>query len=128
DSFEVSFVGYQPQVVSVNNRRVIDIVLQADDQVLDEVVVVGYGTQKKVNLSGSVAAIDMEELVESRPISNISQGLAGLAAGVSINSPNNRPGEDNASITIRGQGTLNSSAPLVIIDGTEGNINSVTPQ
>lgn len=128
DNFEVSFVGYQTQVVSVDNRKVIDIVLQEDDQVLDEVVVIGYGTQKKVNLSGSVVAIDMEELVESRPISNISQGLAGLAAGVSINSPNNRPGEDNATITIRGQGTLNSSAPLIIIDGTEGNINSVTPQ
>ncbi len=123
-----SYIGHVTQEIKLGDRTKLDIVLKEDSRTLDEVVVVGYGTQKKVNLSGSVDAIKMDELIESRPISNISQGLAGLAAGVQVTSGSNRPGENNASIMIRGQGTLNNSAPLVIIDGIEGNFNSVNPQ
>ena len=70
----------------------------------------------------------MDELTESRPVTNVSQALAGLAAGVNVSSGSNRPGDDNASILVRGQGTLNSSAPLIIIDGVEQGINTVNPQ
>lgn len=99
-----------------------------DAQSLDEVVVVGYGSEKKVNLTGSVANINMAEMSESRPITDVSQGLAGMAAGVQVTSSSNKPGDNTASIMIRGQGTLNNSAPLVIIDGVEGSLNSVQPQ
>ena len=90
-------------------------------------MVVGYASQKKVNLSGSVASVNMDDISEKRPITNLSSGLAGMAAGVSVTSSRNKPGEDNTSIMIRGQGTLNSSSPLVIIDGVESNINTVAP-
>ena len=79
-------------------------------------------------MSGSVSSVNVGELTESRPITNVSQALAGVAAGVSVMSGSNQPGNDNATITVRGQGTLNESAPLVIIDGAEAGINTVNPQ
>lgn len=124
----VSYIGYVEQQIQVNGRTTINVDLKEDSQALDEVVVVGYGTQKKVNLSGSVASINVAELTESRPITNVSHALAGLAAGVQVSATSNQPGNDNASITVRGQGTLNDSSPLVIIDGVEASINSVNPQ
>jgi TonB-linked SusC/RagA family outer membrane protein len=124
----VSYLGYIEQKIAVGGQSSFTIKLIEDSQNLEEVVVVAYGTQKKVNLSGSVASVNMTELTDSRPITNISNGLAGMAAGVHVTSGSNRPGNDNSSILVRGQGTLNNSAPLVIIDGMEGNINSVNPQ
>ena len=104
------------------------IKLKESSELIDEVVVVGYASQKKVNLSGSVASVNMDDISEKRPITNLSSGLAGMAAGVSVTSSSNKPGDDNASILVRGQGTLNNSSPLVIIDGVESNINTVAPQ
>ena len=123
----ISYIGFQPQEVKVAGSEM-KIKLQSDSKNLSEVVVVGYGTQKKVNMTGAVASINMDELTESRPITNVSQALAGLAAGVNVSSASNRPGDDNASILVRGQGTLNSSSPLIIIDGVEQGINTVNPQ
>ena len=124
----VSYIGYKDQEIPVNNQTSFNIKLAEDSQALDEVVVVGYGTQKKVNLSGSVSTINVAELTESRPITNVSHALAGLAAGVNVQGTANQPGNDNASIKVRGQGTLNESSPLVIIDGVEAGINTVNPQ
>ena len=123
----VTYIGFQTKEVKVTSDN-LKIQLQSDSQNLNEVVVVGYGTQKKVNMSGAVASINMTELTESRPITNVSQALAGLAAGVNVSSGSNIPGNDNASILVRGQGTLNSSSPLIIIDGVEQGINTVNPQ
>ena len=124
----VSYIGYKDQEIPVNNQTSFNIKLAEDSQALEEVVVVGYGTQKKVNLSGSVSTINVAELTESRPITNVSHALAGLAAGVNVQGTANQPGNDNASIKVRGQGTLNESSPLVIIDGVEAGINTVNPQ
>lgn len=124
----ISSIGYSTQEVKVNGRKTISIMMREDHQALNEVVVVGYGTQKKVNMTGSVSSINVSKLAESRPITNVSQALAGLAAGVSVTSNHNQPGNDNASILVRGQGTLNSSTPLIIIDGSEAGINTVNPQ
>lgn len=124
----ISYVGYVEQQIPVKNQKSFKILLKEDTQALDEVVVVGYGTQKKVNLTGSVSTINVSELAESRPITNVSQALAGMAAGVSVSSNSNQPGNDNADIKVRGQGTLNSSSPLIIIDGVEAGINTVNPQ
>ena len=124
----ISYIGFQTQEVKYNGEKSLKVTLKSDSKSLNEVVVVGYGTQKKVNMSGAVASINMDELTESRPVTNVSQALAGLAAGVNVSSGSNRPGDDNASILVRGQGTLNSSAPLIIIDGVEQGINTVNPQ
>ena len=100
-----------------------------DSQNLDEVVVVGYGTQKKVNMTGAVASVKVGALGD-RPITNATDALAGLAAGLSVtNSGGNTPGFEAQTIRIRGQGTLNDSSPLVVIDGMTGNnISDINPQ
>lgn len=123
-----SYLGMKTQEVVVGNKLEINIVLVPDAERLDEVVVVGYGVQKKVNLSGSVSTIDVDKLTDSRPVVNISQILSGMAAGLQVTSSNNRPGNDDATFLIRGQGTMNNSSPLIIIDGVESSISSVLPQ
>lgn len=122
-----SYVGMQSQSVRVNGRTTVNVVMLSDTELLEEVVVVGYGSQKKVNLTGAVSSIDIGKVAESRPITNLSAGLAGLAPGLYVRSSNNDPGS-NAALMIRGQGTLNNSSPLVIIDGVEGDISRVSPQ
>lgn len=124
----ITYIGYVEQQIPVGNQKTFTISLKEDSKALEEVVVVGYGTQKKVNLTGSVSSINVSELAESRPITNVSQALAGMAAGVQVGSTSNQPGNDNADIKVRGQGTLNSSSPLIIIDGVEAGINTVNPQ
>ena len=79
-----SYIGTKTQEIAVEGRSTIDVILSEDDQLLDEVVVVGYGTQKKINLTGSVASINMNELTESRPITNTSHALVGMVAGVLV--------------------------------------------
>lgn len=126
---QVSYIGFNTQEVKVTSTtNNLTVSLKEDTETLDEVVVVGYGTQKKVNLSGSLSTINVSELTESRPITNVSHALSGLAAGVSVQMSSNQPGNDDASIKVRGQGTLNDSSPLVIIDGAEAGINTVNPQ
>lgn len=126
---QISYIGYLTKEIRIKgNETFLNIELQEDSRALDEIVVVGYGTQKKVNLSGAVAAVDVDKMAESRPVDNLSVALAGIAAGVKVNSSNNAPGEgEAASILVRGQGTLNNSSPLVIIDGVEASLNSVNP-
>jgi TonB-linked SusC/RagA family outer membrane protein len=123
----VSYIGYLTQEVDVEGKQNLEIMLREDARSLEEVIVVGYGTQKKVNLTGSISTVDMSEVTESRPVTNVSQALAGLSAGVQVTSANNRPGNDDATIVIRGPGSLNETSPLVIIDGTEAGINTVNP-
>lgn len=126
---QVSYIGFNTQEVKVTSTTTsLTVNLKEDTETLDEVVVVGYGTQKKVNLSGSLSTINVSELTESRPITNVSHALSGLAAGVSVQMSSNQPGNDDAAIKVRGQGTLNDSSPLVIIDGAEASINTVNPQ
>lgn len=125
----ISYIGYNSQEIKVTSSTTqLSVTLKEDSETLEEVVVVGYGVQKKVNLSGSVSSVNVAELSESRPITNVSHALAGMAAGVNVQSASNQPGNDDATIQVRGQGTLNDSSPLVIIDGVESSINSVSPQ
>lgn len=125
----ISYIGYIDQAIPVNGKSSFTVLLKEDSQALDEVVVVGYGTQKKVNMTGAVASVDMSKMVDSRPITSLSAGLAGMAPGVSVTAGNGgRPGNDGATIRVRGQGTLNDSNPLVIIDGVEASMNNINPQ
>lgn len=120
-----SYIGYLPQNIKVGNKTSINIILQEDTKKLDEVVVVGYGTQKKINLTGAVQNISSQDLVK-RNVGNTSTALQGLIPGVSVIQASGRPGADGGSITIRGTGSLNSSTnPLILIDGVEGDINNI---
>lgn len=122
----VSYVGYQTQELKWNGST-LNIVLKEDSKTLSEVVVVGYGTQKKANLSGSVAMVDSKEL-ENRPIQNVSSGLQGLMPGVTVTGTNGAPGMDAGNIRVRGIGTLNSAGPYILVDGVEtGTLSSVDP-
>ena len=112
---EVSYVGYTAREIAVRGRAIIDpIVLESDNIALDQVVVVGYGTQKKADLSGSVAIVNAEEMKRASN-SNISTMLEGKVSGVQITS-DGQPGAD-PSVRIRGIGSFGSTAPLYVIDG-----------
>lgn len=125
----VSFISYKTaSAVLSGGRTEYNFVLQDDNEMLEETVVVGYGVQKKANLSGSVAQIEGKTL-ENRPIPNVSQGLQGLAAGITVTGSDGAPGQDGGTIRIRGVGTLNNASPYILVDGVEtGNINSIDPQ
>ena len=113
-----SFVGMQTQEVKVAGKTSIYITMIEETVGIDEVVAVGYGTQKKVNLTGSIASVSTKEL-ENRQITQTSQALAGLASGVTVTQGSSQPGADGASIKIRGLGTFSGAGnePLVLVDG-----------
>ncbi|MDR0687386.1 MAG: TonB-dependent receptor [Prevotellaceae bacterium] len=122
-----SFLGMNTVEEAIAGRGRIDVTLSEDDQALEEVVVVGYGTQRKVNLSGAVAQIDSKALA-GRPIQNVSSAIQGMLPGVTVMSGQGRPGQDGATIRVRGVGTLNNANPYVLIDGVEsGMMNSLDP-
>ena len=125
----ISFVGYATQEIPLNGRTSISVNLKEDTEMLQEVVVVGFGTQKKVNLTGSIGIADAKDL-EARPVSNATQALQGLVPGLQI-STNTGELDKNMSINIRGAGTIgdgSSGSPLILIDGMEGDLNTVNPQ
>lgn len=127
-SLVFSYVGYQTQTIAVNGRSTIDVVMSSDSELLDEVVVVGYGTQKKVNLTGSVATVDGDD-ISKRPVVNVTQSLQGVVPGLTASIPGGggTPGQ-NFSLNIRGQGNLSGSdSPYVLVDGVEMNLADINP-
>ena len=124
---QVSYIGYMDQDLPIDKGSVFTITLREDTQAIDEVVVVGYGTQKKVNLTGSVSSVKFDEELANRPITDASQALSGKVSGVWISQNSGKPGDDGAQLRIRGWGTMNNSDPLVIIDGVEGEFSQVNP-
>jgi len=127
DTLIVSFVGFQSKEIPIAGQSEINITLSAIPGELSDIIVIGYGTQKKADLTGSVASISSKKL-ENRPITNVSTALAGLAPGLSVVQGSGDPRSDGASLKIRGVGTLNNSAPLVIIDGIQGSMDAVNPE
>lgn len=119
-----SFVGMVPQEIPVGNQSAINVTMKEDAIGIDEVVAVGYGVQKKVNLTGAISSVTAKEL-DARPITNMSSALSGLATGVHISQTDGQPGKDGATIRIRGVGTLNNANPLVLIDGIESGIGDI---
>ncbi|HCY71201.1 TonB-dependent receptor [Bacteroides cellulosilyticus] len=133
----VSFVGYKAQEIPVAGKTFFTIDLKEDNEMLEEVVVVGFATQKKVNLTGSVGTATAKD-IEARPVANAVQALQGVIPGLNISNSGNG-GELNAtkSIDVRGTGTVgkdasgnafSSGSPLILIDGMEGDLNSINPQ
>ena len=129
ETLQISFVGYQTKEI-VWNGQALNVTLEEDTKLLDEVVVVGYGTQKKVNVTGAVSMVD-SKVLESRPVQNVAQALQGQIPGLQMSVGNSGGSLDSSlSITIRGGGTIgagSSGSPLVLIDGIEGDMNSVNP-
>ena len=121
---EISSIGYLKQIVKAKAN--VAIVLKDDSQTLDELVVVGYGVQKKENLTGAVASMNAEKLA-TRPVSSLSSALAGEMAGVTAVQTSGAPGSQNASITVRGKNSINAASPLVIVDGVPGSMNVINP-
>lgn len=123
----VSYIGYATQTLPINGKTSFSIVLAEDTETLDEVVVVGYGVQKKVNLTGSVASVKGDAL-EHRPVVDATQSLQGLVPGLSVsNGGSGRPGA-TGSLSLRGQGNLSgNSAPYVLVDGVEMSLSDVNP-
>ena len=121
---QITYIGYVAQDVKIDNRKEVVVTLMEDTETLDEVVVVGYGTQKKVNLTGSVGNVSLDDL-GNRPITNASNALQGTVSGVYALQRSGQPGSDGSVINIRGVGTLNNSDPLVLIDGFPGSMSDV---
>ena len=123
---QVSYIGYMEQEIPVNNRSDISVSLLDDTQNLDEIVVVGYGTQKKVNLTGAVSSVKADVL-ENRTTSDPVNMLTGNVSGVTIVQNAGQPGADGAALRVRGVGTLGNSEAMVIIDGVESSMSNVDP-
>lgn len=119
DVLRIEFIGFTPSFEKVGSRQVINTVLHQDAEVLEEVVVVGYGVQKKVNVTGSVATVDYGDMAVSRPVTTAAALLRGTSAGVYVTQSSGMPGSESIDIKIRGNGTFNDSSPLIIIDGFE---------
>ena len=130
DVLELTYIGYQPITITVGNESSLNLVMKEDTKMLEEVVIVGFGSQKKINVTGAVSSVDAKVL-ESRPVQNVAQALQGVVPGLNF-SVNSQGGtlDNTMNVNIRGAGTIgdgSSSAPLILIDGMEGNMNSINP-
>lgn len=111
-----SFIGYQQKEIPIGGKTLLDVKLTTDQQALGEVIVVGYGTQKKTTLTGSVAAVQGKELIKS-PQPNITNSLVGRTPGLIANNRSGEPGYDGSTLLIRGRATTGDASPLIVIDG-----------
>lgn len=127
-TLKISYIGYIEQSIPVGNKSVVSVILKEDSQALDEVVVVGFGTQKKLNLTGAVTAVTGEEMAK-RPVTNTATMLQGQVPGLRVNQGLGTPGDESTSFRVRGQGTFSSagSDPLVLINGVPGSISNLDP-
>src|SRR5882757_8195920 len=124
-----SIIGFQDKQVPLNGATQINVLLNGGGKDLGEVVVIGYGTRKKVNLTGAVSDISGAEIAKS-PVANISNALGGSLPGLIVNTRSGEPGADDAAFYIRGLGTLGNTAPLIVIDGIpdrQGGFNRLDP-
>jgi len=123
-----SFVGMKTQEIAVADKTTVNLVMEEEVVGLEEVVAIGYGTQKKANLTGAVGQVT-SKMLANRAIQNVGQGLQGAVANLNINTNPGDPGKigQGASYQIRGQGSINGGGPLVLIDGVQGDVNQINP-
>lgn len=128
DILQVTYIGFANQEVKVGTQTNLSVTLKEDAEALDELVVVGYGTQKKVNLTGAVTAITGEKITK-RPVTNTTTMLQGQVPGLRIVQGTGQPGAESVSVKIRGVGTFSGAgaSPLVLINGVTGDLSSVDP-
>lgn len=121
------YVGYKPQEVAADGKDALQVTMQSDQQNLQEVVVVGFGQQRKENLTGSVSTVRASQLTD-RPVTSVGNALQGTMAGVTVTAANSgQPGRDAATIRVRGIGTLNNAGAMVVVDGMISTMNNVNP-
>lgn len=125
DVLVFDFFGYEPQEIAVGSRTTISVSMVPSSEMLEELVVVGYSVQKKVNVTGSVSTVNYSEMAPSRPLTNSIGLLSGASAGTYVHQNSGKPGGEGFDIKIRGIGTLNSSSPLIIVDGFESSMDNV---
>lgn len=124
---QVSYIGYQAQDVPVKGQTILTVILKDDTEVLDEVVVVGYGAQKKESVVGAISQVSSKELLKS-PAANVSQALAGKISGVITSQTSGAPGADDADIYIRGRASFaGDNQPLILVDGVERSFSQISP-
>ncbi|WP_349318257.1 TonB-dependent receptor [Chitinophaga sp. MM2321] len=124
-TLKFSFIGYLPKELKISNANPLQVTMEEDVQKLNDVVVVGYGTQKKATLTGAITTVSMSDKA-GQPITNVSNALHGVP-GVFANLSNSQPGVDRSTIRIRGVGTLSNNDPLVLVDGIEYSMDELNP-
>lgn len=122
----ITYIGYFPQEIKVGNQTSLQIRLQEDTQTLDEVVVVGYGVQKKSNLTGALSVADMDKVLGNRPVTSVAQALEGAVPGLQITTDNASPGA-SSTIKVRGVTNITGAEPLVLMDNVPVDINTINP-
>lgn len=122
----VSYIGYETQKVKAQEGQTLSVILKEDTQTLEEVVVVGFGTQKKVNLTGAVETVKSDRLA-NKPVTSIASALTGEAAGVTVTQGSGQPGPNQGTVRVRGIGTWGDASPLVLVDGVSMSLNDVIP-
>ena len=127
ETLEFDFMGYSVQKIKVGDQSQIDVKLLPSSEMIEELVVVGYGVQKKVNITGSVSTVNYDDMAVSRPAVNSSALLRGASAGLYVYQNSGQPGSEGMTMRVRGIGTLSDSSPLVIVDGFEGSLDNVNP-
>ena len=127
ETLVISYLGYATQEIRVGSRTRIDVTLEPQANLIEDLVVVGYGVQKRVNVTGAVSSVNYAKEAESRPVTSTAQLLQGMNAGLMVSQTSGQPGQEGMLMRIRGIGTLNNSAPLVIVDGFESSIANVSP-
>ncbi|PTX44848.1 TonB-linked SusC/RagA family outer membrane protein [Christiangramia gaetbulicola] len=125
DVLQFSYVGFVAQEITINDQRTINVVLQTDSEALEEVVVIGYGTQQRKDITGAVSVVDNQTIDELQPI-KVEQALQGTAAGVNVTPSSGAPGA-GININIRGIASNSVNGPLVLIDGYQGDLNTLNP-
>jgi len=115
----ISYIGYQTQEISVNGQSNVLVQLKEDDKSLDEVVVVGYGTQKKASLTGSVSQVRGDDVLKGKTTTSVAEGLQGVIPGLTITRTSSRPGNEGIALNIRGGISVNTTSPMIVIDGVE---------
>lgn len=123
---EISYIGYLTQTIQVKGKTVFQVTMKEDAQNLDEVVVVGYGTQKKIDLTGAITQIS-GEVLNSKPISNLGEGLQGVIPNLNVSTGTGLPGQ-GASYNVRGNTSINGGGPLILVDGVQMDPNLINPQ
>lgn len=126
DILSFSYIGFQSLNVPFEGQSIMEVILKEDSKILEEVVVVGYGAQKKIDLTGAVSSVKMDDVLGSRPIGNTSQVLEGIIPGLQINRNNGKPGV-TMNVNIRGVTSVNGGSPLVLVDNVPMDLDMLDP-
>ncbi|GLR18892.1 SusC/RagA family TonB-linked outer membrane protein [Portibacter lacus] len=128
DTLVITYTGYISQEIPVNGQEIFSISLNVDAQVLDEVVVMGFGTQKRENVTGAASFVQLDDIIGDRPLTNSAQALEGVAAGLQVVNTSGQPGANNTALRIRGYMSINGGSPLVLVNNVPMSLNDVNPR